>query len=74
MLFAKGNLRTTLTLAREEGMCDGQDHTVVMNKCSEVQLDATVQLEIEVCARGSSVLRIALDKDDARRPVGRRGP
>jgi hypothetical protein len=69
MLFAKGNLRAALTLAREEGMLDGQDPTVVMNKCSEVQLDAAVQLEIEVCARGEVALRIALDKESATRVI-----
>src|SRR5690242_2064412 len=69
MLFVKGNLRAALILAREEGMCDGQDPTVVMNTCSEVQLDATVQLEIEVCAKGSTALRIVLDKGNATRVI-----
>ena len=69
MLFARGNLRTALILAREEGILDGQDPTVVMNKCSEVQLDAAVQLEIEVCARGNTALRIALEKDNATRVI-----
>jgi hypothetical protein len=70
MLFMRaGTLRAALTLAREEGMLDGQDPTVVMNKCSEVQLDATVELALELCARGSSALSIALSKDDARRVI-----
>ncbi len=50
-------------------MLDGQDPTVVMNKCSEVQLDATVELSIEVCARGNTVLRIALEKESATRVI-----
>ncbi len=69
MLFARGNLRAALTLAREEGMLDGQDPTVVMNACSEVQLDAMVELSIEVCARGNTVLRIALEKENATRVI-----
>ncbi len=71
MLFNKrtGTLRAALTLAREEGMCDGQDPLAMMTTCSEVQLDASVQLEIEVCARGRTELRIALDKGEATRVI-----
>jgi hypothetical protein len=67
MLFAKGNLRAALTMAREEGMLDGQDPMIVMNRCSEVQLDAPVQLEIEICAQGRDALRLSLDELSTRR-------
>jgi hypothetical protein len=50
-------------------MCDGQDPLVMMTRCSEEQLDASVQLEIEVCARGKQALRIVLDKGNATRIV-----
>ena len=66
MLFAKGNLRAALTLAREEDMVDGQDPTIVMNQCSEVQLDASVQLEVELCTQGREPLPLVLDERSTR--------
>jgi hypothetical protein len=66
VLFAKGNLRAALTLAREEDMVDGQDPTIVMNGCSEVQLEAPVQLEVELCVQGREPLRLLLDECSTR--------
>ena len=56
MFMKTGTLRAALGLARDEKMLDGQDPMVVMNGSSEAQLDATVQLEIEVRLRGNSTL------------------
>jgi hypothetical protein len=67
VLFAKGNLRAALTMAHEEDMVDGQDPLLVMNRCSEVQLDAPVQLEIELCVQGREPLRLLLDELSTRR-------
>jgi hypothetical protein len=58
MFLKAGTLRAALALAREERMLDGQDPTAVLKRCSNAQLDATVQLEIELCVRGRSALRV----------------
>jgi hypothetical protein len=49
MLFVKsGTLREALGLVRDEKMLDGQDPLVVMNGCSEAQMNAPVLIEIEM--------------------------
>ena len=56
MFVKAGTLRAALGLARDEKMLDGQDPFVIMNSATEAQLDAAVQLEIEVRVPGRSAV------------------
>ena len=58
MFLKTGTLRVALGLARDEKMLDGQDPLGIMNGASEAQLDAAVQLEIEVRVPGCSPLPV----------------
>jgi hypothetical protein len=61
-----GTLRAAIAVARDEKMVDGQDPIVVMNRCSEVQLDMQVAIDIEVRG-GKGTLQVERDATCATR-------